>query len=83
MHQVDLLSTFLCSTRDDKLCSIVNGQARHQHKIQKVFLRLFPLSRFLVKTLRVNKIAMKSFSRYLSTLNGTYSLSYIKLTHIT
>ena len=30
-------------------------QARHQNKIQKVFLRRIPLSRFLAKTLRVNK----------------------------
>ena len=37
------------------------SQARHQNKIRKVFLRRYPLSRFLVKTLRVNKIAMKSF----------------------
>ena len=27
-----------------------------QNKIQKVFLRRFPLSRFLAKTLRVNKL---------------------------
>ena len=38
-------------------------QARHQNKIRKVFRRRFPLSRFLAKTLRVNKIAMKSFSK--------------------
>ena len=42
------------------------SQARHQNKIRKVFLRRFPLSRFLAKTLRVNKIAMKSFSKNLS-----------------
>ena len=42
------------------------SQARHQNEIRKVFLRRFPLSRFLAKTLRVNKIAMKSFSKYLS-----------------
>ena len=41
-------------------------QPRHQNKIRKVFLRRFPLSRFLAKTLRVNKIAMKSFSKNLS-----------------
>ena len=29
-------------------------QARHQNEIRKVFLRPFPLSRFLAKTLRVN-----------------------------
>ena len=37
-------------------------EVRHQNKIRKVFLRRFPLSRFLAETLRVNKIAMKSFS---------------------
>ena len=42
------------------------SQARHQNKIRKVFVRRFPLSRFLAKTLRVNKIAMKSFSKNLS-----------------
>ena len=34
-------------------------------KYKKVFLRRFPLSKFLAKTLRVNKIAMKSFSKNL------------------
>ena len=42
------------------------SQARHQNKIRKVFLRRFPLSRFQAKILRVNKIAMKSFSKNLS-----------------
>ena len=42
------------------------SQARHQNEIRKVFLRHFPLSRFLAKTLRVNKIAIKSFSKKLS-----------------
>ena len=42
------------------------SQARHQNEIRKEFLRRFPLSRFLAKTLRVNKIAMKSFSKNLS-----------------
>ena len=41
-------------------------QVRHQNKIQKVFFPRFPLSRFLAKTLRVNKIAMKNFSKNLS-----------------
>ena len=40
-------------------------QIRHQNKIQKVFLRQFPLSGFLAKPLRVNKIAMKSSSKNL------------------
>ena len=30
-------------------------------KYKKIFLRRLPLSRFLAKTLRVNKIAMKKF----------------------
>ena len=38
-------------------------QARHQNEIQKVFLRQFHLSRFLAKTLRINKIAMKTKQR--------------------
>ena len=41
-------------------------QARAQIKILKVFLRRFHLSIFLAKTLRVNKIVMKSFSNNLS-----------------
>ena len=41
------------------------SQARHQNEIRKVFLRRFLLSRFLAKTRRVNKIAMKSFSKNL------------------
>ena len=52
-------------------CSVVGSvyksgfepQARHQNKIQKVFLRRFPLSRFLAKTPGINKIVMKSFSK--------------------
>ena len=41
-------------------------QARHQNKIRKLFIRRFPPSRFLAKTLRVNKIAMNSFLKNLS-----------------
>ena len=38
--------------------------ARHQRKIQKVyFSSQFPFSRFLAKTLRVNKTAMKSLPK--------------------
>ena len=37
------------------------GQTSKQKK-KKVFLRRLPLSRFLPKILRVNKITMKSFS---------------------
>ena len=40
-------------------------QARHHNKIRKVFLRRFPLSRFLAKPQYI-RIAMKSFSKYLS-----------------
>ena len=36
-------------------------QARHQNEIRKVFLRRFPLSRFLAKTLRVNKNCHEKF----------------------
>ena len=41
-------------------------QARHQNEVQKIFLQRFPLSRYVAKTLRVNKISMKSFSKILS-----------------
>ena len=41
-------------------------QAGHQNEIRKVFLRQFSLSKFLAKSQRVNKIAMKSFSKNLS-----------------
>ena len=40
-------------------------QARHQNKIRKIFLLRFSPSTFLAKTLRVNKIAMKSLSKNL------------------
>ena len=39
---------------------------RHQNKIQKTIFWRFPLSRFLAKTLRANKIVRKSFSKSLS-----------------
>ena len=38
-----------------------SGQARLQNKIRKVFLRRLPLSRFLAKTLRVNKNCHEKF----------------------
>ena len=41
-------------------------QVRHQNKIQSVFCRRFSPGRFRAKTLRVNKIAMKTFSKNLS-----------------
>ena len=36
-------------------------QARHQNEIRKVFLRRFPLNRFLAKTLRLNKNCHEKF----------------------
>ena len=59
-------------------------QARQQNKIQKVFLRWFHLSRFLAKTLRINNIVMKNFSKICrseSTLNCGSRHLCIKLTH--
>ena len=50
----------------------------------KIFLRRFPISKLLAKTLRVNRIAMKSFSKICrsdSTLNCRSHHSHIKLTH--
>ena len=41
-------------------------KARHQNKIQKLFLRRFSLSRFLAKTLRVNKSCHEMFLKKLS-----------------
>ena len=41
-------------------------QDKHENKIQKIYLRRFPFSRFLTKTLRVNKVAMKKFLTNLS-----------------
>ena len=43
----------------------LESQARHQNELRKVFLRRFSLSSFLAKTLRVNKITVKSFSKNL------------------
>ena len=59
-----LSSTYCVGLLDEK--PGCKSQARHQNEIRKVFLRRFPLSTFLAKTLRVNKIAMKSFSKNLS-----------------
>ena len=39
-----------------------------KRKYDKIFLRRLPFSRFLAKTLRVNKIAMKSFSKNFNQL---------------
>ena len=49
--------------------SMVQTQAQPssaKRKIKKIFLRQLTLSRYLAKTLRVKKIAMKSFSKNLS-----------------
>ena len=57
-----------------------------KRNVKKTFLRRLPLSRFLAKTLRVNKIAIKSFSKICtldSTLNCECRHSCIKLTHTT
>ena len=43
----------------------IPGQASKRN-MKKTFLRRLPLSRFLAKILRVDKIAMKSFSKNLS-----------------
>ena len=62
------------------------SKARHQNEIRKVFLRRFPLNRFLAKTPRVNNIPIKSFSkicRSKSTLNCSSRHSCIKLKHPT
>ena len=53
-------------------------------KYEKIFLRRLPLSRFLIKTLRVIKIAMQSFSKICrsdSSLNCRSRHSRIKLKH--
>ena len=42
-----------------------NLQVRHQYENMKIFLLRLLLSRFLAKTLRVNKSAVKSFSKNL------------------
>ena len=60
-----------------------------QTKMQKIFFRWFPLSRFLAKTLRIIKTAMKSFSKIFdlnrseSTSDCRSRQSRIKLTHTT
>ena len=41
-------------------------QARHRKRKQKVLLRQLSLSRLLAKTLSINKIAMKNYSKNLS-----------------
>ena len=62
------------------------SQVCHQNENMKIFLRQLPLSRFLAKTLRVNKIAMRTFSKIFClelTLNCRSHHSCIKLTHPT
>ena len=60
------------------------SQVRHQNKIQKVFLRRFPFNRFLAKTLRVIKTAMKkqylfvaSFTKHLNSFENKIQLSCV------
>ena len=68
------MSIYLSSTKvvmvQQVVYWIIRRQARFQtprqtskRKYQKIFLRRLPLSRFVIKTLRVNEIAMKSFSK--------------------
>ena len=62
------------------------SQARHQNKIRKVFPWRFPLSRFLAKTLRVNKNChevSQNIYRSESTLNCRFRHLCIKITHTT
>ena len=74
---VNFIRNFICRFRTTDflrfaLLDIKPGfqsQARHQNKIQKVFLRRLPLSIFLAKSPRVNKIVMKSFSKNLPGSN--------------
>ena len=47
-------------------------QARHQNKIRKVFLRLFPLSRFLAKTLMVFSFLPKKCVLYFKKCNFVF-----------
>ena len=60
---INLFKIALCKAEDLKPGFVF--QIRHQNEIwkQKIFLRRFPLSRFLAKTLRVKKFSMKSFSK--------------------
>ena len=61
-------------------------KTKYEKYEKKIFLWRFPLSRFLSKTQRVNKIAMKSFSKNLSfgvDLNRRSRLLWIKLKHTT
>ena len=60
--------------------TVVPAQASKRN-MKKIFLQLFPPSRFLVKTPRVNNIALKKISRSESMLNRMYRHSCIKLTH--
>ena len=66
---------------------VFESQVRHQNEIRKVFLRRFPLSRFLAKTLRKKiklprKVSQK-ICRSESTLNCRSRHLCIKLTHTT
>ena len=67
--------------------SVVN-RSNIFNNTKKIYLRRLPLSRFLAKTLKVNKIAMKSVSKQICRSESTLDCrsprhSCIKLTHTT
>ena len=71
---------FACSLVGSVL--LIRRKARVRFdKVQKVFLRRFYLIRFLAKSLRVNKIAMKSFLKNLTegSCNGQLCM-YVRST---
>ena len=81
-----LLEQSICGIRN-KFGS--NSRSDIKAKYDKIFLQWLSLSRFLAKTQRVNKIAMKSLKKEKknswleSTLNCRFRHSCIKLTHTT
>ena len=65
---VPTLKSPLSSRRSVGLLDVKPGfqlQASHQNETQKIFLRRFPLSRFLATTLRVNKNRNEKFLKNL------------------
>ena len=72
----EILRDYFENRRRGLVCSVSTYQAQkhgfvsqvsHQkNEIWKIFLRRLPLNRFLAKTLRLNKIAMKKFLKNLS-----------------
>ena len=60
-----LIPLILCMTQTSrKWVSVLD--VRRWFEFQKLFHRLLPLSRFVAKTLRINNVAIKSFSKNLS-----------------